>query len=104
MSELALNDKSISALYKLDVEFKRATGLHHRLSCDSAIFDLLKKAFISSSPKIKAAYFEFIDTLNVQQKSMLNNNGIVPIQINKQEKSTESFISQLFNMGKRCLQ
>ncbi len=100
MSELALDDKSISALYKLDIEFKRATGLHHRLSCDSAIIELIKKAFISSSPKIKSAYLEFIETLSTQQKSRLNDQGIVPIRILSKPHSKTGFLNQLFGFGK----
>lgn len=102
MSELALDDRSISALYKLDIEFKRATGLHHRLSCDSAIIELIKKAFISGSPKIRSAYLEFIDTLNVHQKSSLNDQGIVPIRIQSHSKSTKKigFFNGLFGFSK----
>ncbi len=102
MAELALDDRSISALYKLDIEFKRATGLHHRLSSESAILDLIKKAFVSQSPKIKAAYLEFIDTLNIQQKTKLNDEGIVPIRLNSlsNNNSKNGFLKQLFGFGK----
>lgn len=88
MSVLNLKSHNLTALYKLDIEVKKHTGKRHQLASEQSVIELIKIAFISPFPTIKAAYQQFIDSLDSNQQDKLNSLGIVLINARKNKQPT----------------
>ncbi|GAB2189518.1 hypothetical protein [Sessilibacter sp. MAH2] len=98
MSILNLNSHNLTALYKLDIEVKKYTGKRHQLASEQSVIELIKIAFISPFPTIKAAYQQFIDSLDSNQQEKLNSLGIVLINARKNKQpSNKTWLNRLIS-------
>lgn len=76
MSVFSFTTENIIALNKLEMSVRRVSGLRHNLSEERSLLDLITHASVSKSVQVEAAFFEFIQSLNADQKSQLVYRGI----------------------------
>lgn len=76
MDKLIFSQSGVYRLQQLASQVRSITGIRHRLSDESAMFELLRTCAASKHKVIKTYFAAFTSELNEQQVSSLSAKGI----------------------------